>query len=341
MENTVRVYSTDALSTMVEESKQLEQSPRALRTTVKQQKRPHTIGSMRHNLKSHEEFAAKKMQEAKQRRLQKYWDNVDRQRAEAERVRKIEREKTSIRKEEKFREMLDSLVENQAIVDGVEQVIQGRHMSENRRKSNLYKTWNRKVYRPIQGQIDAKLGSRSVSEIQARRNRNMQEFLDISNKNGGVFRDIVIKEDYDPFKERNKTITYNQANLKDPCKQDIRKLAIENKMIDALNPDTVRIEPKGREVLDTMLWDKLDSTPYARYGGLEQKVYRRPAQPIPGCPARSFNSASEDLHLDHYNEDTIDRNRQIVKAQFFKGGVKIADPSKYIGRRITDHWPEA
>ena len=145
-------------------------------------------------------------------------------------------------------------------------------------------------------------------------------------------------------------------------------------MINALNPDAVKVTPRGREMFDTAMWDKLDATPFARYSGAEMQVFKRPAQPIEGCPVRAFNSTT--IHLDHYKYviDSIDnlscseaqlnastttanfcirfilifsfitldrirtkKNKAIVKNQFFQGGVRITDPSRYIGKRLLDH----
>ena len=81
-------------------------------------------------------------------------------------------------------------------------------------------------------------------------------------------------------------------------------------MINALNPDAVKVTPRGREMFDTAMWDKLDATPFARYSGAEMQVFKRPAQPIEGCPVRAFNSTT--IHLDHY--------KYVMRLQKFAGG---------------------
>ena len=52
----------------------------------------------------------------------------------------------------------------------------------------------------------------------------MEEYLRVCNEKVGVYRDIIIEGDYDPLKERKRTITYDESKIRDPCKQDLFKV---------------------------------------------------------------------------------------------------------------------
>lgn len=332
----VRVYSKDAVTDIIKESKRIENSsPRSkLRSKSLNQTRPHTHTGIVKDGKV-VDLATLRKEEGKERRLAKYWETVERQRKDAENRQRYLKEQNQEKKERKFQQMLETLDAEHALVDEVGHMLHLKSLSDRRRKEQLHKSWHKKVFRPIQGQIDKAVGARSCTEIQARRNKNMDEYLKVCNEKVGVFRDIIMEEDYNPLKERERTIKYNQKNIRDPCKQDLFKIQQENEMIDALNPSAEKITPQTRDMLNTLLWDKLEATPYARYGGVEMQVFKKPAQPIEGCPPRAFNSTT--IHLDHYNMDSYDKNRRIVKDQFFRGGVRITDPERYIGKRLLDH----
>jgi hypothetical protein len=74
------------------------------------------------------------------------------------------------------------------------------------------------VYDRVQRKIDAELSRRSSKEVTERLNAQMDDYIKVSNtKRYGVYRDIIIPEEYDPLTPHEAIIHY--AN---PTKYDAR-----------------------------------------------------------------------------------------------------------------------
>ena len=74
------------------------------------------------------------------------------------------------------------------------------------------------MYDRVQRKIDAELSRRSSKEVTERLNAQMDDYIKVSNtKRYGVYRDIIIPEEYDPLTPHEAIIHY--AN---PTKYDAR-----------------------------------------------------------------------------------------------------------------------
>jgi len=182
------------------------------------------------------------------------------------------------------------------------------HTSQRKKKERLYNEWCKKVFKPIQSQVEQSLEERTTSEIEERRRAMFEEFLNVTNKKEGLFRDIIKEETYNPLKGHEHTIKYSTKNIQDPLKSDLTKAEQETKIISALNPDQETIRPKNREVLDLVMWDKLDATPHGRYQMMFQE--NKKTQRI---------GTKSTLTLDHYKVET---DPSIAKGEFFPKGKK-------------------
>ena len=95
---------------------------------------------------------------------------------------------------------------------------QSHTRNEARRKQALHSEWHEKVYDRVQRKIDAELSRRSSKEVTERLNAQMDDYIKVSNtKRYGVYRDIIIPEEYDPLTPHEAIIHY--AN---PTKYDAR-----------------------------------------------------------------------------------------------------------------------
>ena len=91
----------------------------------------------------------------------------------------------------------------------------------------------------------------------AYRNQRKEEF--------GLFRDIIIPEEYDPMTAHNDHIKYDARERFDPCKLELRAAAAE------LGPAAVSGFAKGGDPshrFPPTMWDKLEATPYGRFNKL-------------------------------------------------------------------------
>lgn len=76
--------------------------------------------------------------------------------------------------------------------------------------------------RPLPSQ--EKTSERSVAEIESRLRGHYDEYLRVTNEKAGVYRDIIIAEDYDPLKARSSNIRVT-PKIRDPMK--VRGLVLQ------------------------------------------------------------------------------------------------------------------
>jgi hypothetical protein len=149
--------------------------------------------------------------------------------------------KESIRKraqmeEQKFKSQRAELEATRPHADAVAQFIADHEDRERRKQKSLYAEWEQNVFKPVQDQIQAKLGEVNSAEIAKRRMALFQEFIDQTNQKDGLFRDIIIESEYNPLKAHAHTIRYDMSKIHDPCKHDLMK-AKEEKSLMSQNLD--------------------------------------------------------------------------------------------------------
>ena len=80
----------------------------------------------------------------------------------------------------------------------------------------------------IEAEINAHLDKRNINDISAKRYALMDEYVRVSNsKTFGLFRDIIIPEEYDPMTAHGDFIKYDARERFDPCKLELRGAAAE------------------------------------------------------------------------------------------------------------------
>lgn len=133
--------------------------------------------------------------------------------------------------EHKFKQQRADLEATRPHADAMARFIAEHDERERRKQQTLFAEWEQHVFKPVQEQIQAKLGEMSSSEIARRRMALFQEFIDQTNQKDGLFRDIIIESEYNPLKAHAHTIHYNAAKLHDPCKQDLMKAREEKSLM--------------------------------------------------------------------------------------------------------------
>jgi len=337
----VRVYSQDLYKDVADAAAEgyqdvlMTRAEQLLSTTTKrpqsmpaQTRRSRALGrSGGRTLKNNERQAA-----IRKVRLQKNWDEAERQTADSLRRSREQQARRKQAQERKFQKMLDTLDAGQAITDQTTEYLELRGAAKERTKQSLHREWCKDVYNPLQREIQGKLDARTTSSIEAGRARDFAEYIDCVNHKEGVFRDIIIESDYDPLKNRKKYIKYNRAKYDalDPLHRDLTQNDNEAMLVRAIDPNATQIHPKPRESLDLLLWDKLDCTPYARYANKETEVCH--IKKVPGAKSRNHS----DVELDHY---VIPKDPALMKRQYFPGG-KLIPPEKRRADNLLYHHPK-
>lgn len=221
-------------------------------------------------------------------------------------------------------------VDNHVIIQELAGVVNENDVWRQRRKERLFQEWTESVFNVVQVHISETINSLSHLDVASRRREMFQAFLDESNrKKGGLFRDIIIESDYDPLADqRSAALKYKPvSNADDPCKNRFtRELAdVETKtLLQTMNalshgplPGASTAE-KGsgmmakaipREAgLPVTMWDKIDVTPYGRYGDEPRTTIAKPG----------FLKST--VKMDHYDVPVGTEGRKLlVQEQNHKG----------------------
>jgi hypothetical protein len=197
------------------------------------------------------------------------------------------------RKEQRFQEayaMLKAERENfiQKKADdlpdmGIDQYLQTKKEAALQKKKALHTEWSECVFKNIQDQLIDRVDTMDEKEIQARRRKLFQDYIDAAKaKGGGLFLDIVIENEYNPFTWKEHTLKYRAKPavvsngpgftdrfgnpVFDPVKRDLEKLKSEAKQAHMVGGGTGAFfhgdEKMGRDTLGHEHWSKIEATPF-------------------------------------------------------------------------------
>lgn len=167
------------------------------------------------------------------------------------------------RKEAAFAEKLAKLNAERGYVGDIARYLKIRDEAVQRKKAELYKEWEVNVFNDIQRQVQRGLDAQSTREIEKRRNKLQQEYLDITNRKRVVV-DVIVENEYDPFKYKNKNIKIRMDKIRDPTRRELDTINEEKKILQSLKIP-VGVEPTIRPMLPTEEWSKVRDTLHGRY----------------------------------------------------------------------------
>jgi hypothetical protein len=158
---------------------------------------------------------------------------------------------------------------------GIDQYLQNKKDAALQKKKALHTEWSECVFKNIQDQLIDRVDT--MSEL-------FQKYMDASAaKGGGLFLDIVIENEYNPFTWKKHTLKYRAKPavvsngpgftdrfgnpVFDPVKRDLEKLKSEAKQAEAINGgggglDLDEAPPMGRDTLGHEHWSKIEATPF-------------------------------------------------------------------------------
>jgi hypothetical protein len=87
------------------------------------------------------------------------------------------------------------------------------------------------VLTPCQGRIQQQLSARSPRQISDRLRAASDAYVSACNRKLGVFRDVVIAEDYDPLAPARAAIVVATGDLQDPLEGDLLRSRLELKQV--------------------------------------------------------------------------------------------------------------
>ena len=219
------------------------------------------------------------------------------------------REREKEREHTKFEEMYASVCAEEAgFIRDVEAFMHAQARQEVRKREALHKQWDEAVYQKVQAEINAQLEKRNINDISAKRYALLDEYVRVSNsKTFGLFRDIIIPEEYDPLTPHEAIIHYANPTKYDPCKLELRMHAPPPG--DDSEIGAAFAKPAEGHRLTPLMWDKLDCTPYGRFSKMMDKK-------VSDASAKTLRSS---VRLDHYAYLTGAEGKSALDAEFPPG----------------------
>lgn len=207
--------------------------------------------------------------------------------------RRAEKER---RKEQDFAGRLEAVArEGETFVRDVGRGLKENEERSQRKKERLHIEWTERVFAPVQERLNDDVDAAPAHEIERRRRKQFEQFLEESNKKGGLFRDIIIEADYDPIASREanrRTVRAPGVALRDPTHLATNALRAKDalpRIGDGHDPQEVPPPPPdGRETMEITLWDKVESTPHGRYSDKPIKTVD-PSKPHRGKTTLTLN----------------------------------------------------
>ncbi len=135
------------------------------------------------------------------------------------------------------------------------------------------------VFVRCQNQVEDQLLAMKAEVISKKRNQRYQNFLDQDRIKGGLYLDIILAEEYDPFDWQKESIKYKYHPHLNPASKDLVKTETEQLMERFPNgpiPATTTARSKlfpalGRDdMIPTSMWTKMEATPYFDRSEAEQ-----------------------------------------------------------------------
>lgn len=152
--------------------------------------------------------------------------------------------------------------------------------------ATLHEDWHEKVFNPIQDQISKKVNETSIEDIRARHRRMYDAYLTADNaKESGVFRDVIIEEEYDPLESHKHTVKYRKpAKSANPQRhaENKRRLEFTERTLIATEDEKElmkqkRVRNRARaDMMPISQYSCAEDTPAGRYSHQNKKTYAAP-----------------------------------------------------------------
>jgi hypothetical protein len=218
-------------------------------------------------------------------------------------------EKRLIRAKEREERAFDTLYNDVkhsgvAFLQKLDRYLENNKVASQQKFQSMSTRQNDGVFGRCQNQVEDQLLAMKDQELSQKRNQRYQNYLDQDRIKGGLYLDIIMPEEYDPFDWRKETIKYKYMPHLNPACKDLVKTETEQLMERFPNgpiPTTTKSRAKlfpslGRgDMISTTLWTKMEATPYFDRSEAEQL---KRASGFVKIDKR--NKVSESTKMDHY-----------------------------------------
>ncbi|ETI41147.1 hypothetical protein L917_12973 [Phytophthora nicotianae] len=226
----------------------------------------------------------------------------------------IQRQKS--KKEGQFLKLQQEVEDGKILAKELLEKLELQQQSKTRQFSRMHEEWTNDVFHKLNDPILAKVQTMDGKQHSDEKAEAYQKFLDITNKKGGLFRDIIIASEYNPLSDAK--FINHRAKVDDPVKRVIRRREEEDTI--ARNGASMSNERGGdlpslngqnlgrSDNLDVKLWSKgeFESTPY----GYFHKMMNSTAS------SEGSKTYASHVKLDHYN---IEKGLEVLRQELPKG----------------------
>ncbi|GMF59460.1 unnamed protein product [Phytophthora fragariaefolia] len=226
----------------------------------------------------------------------------------------LQRQKS--KKEGHYLKLQQDVEDGKALAKELHEKLELQQQSKARQFSRMHEEWTAEVYHKLNDPILNKVQAMDGRQRSAEKAEAYQKFLDITNKKGGLFRDIIIESEYNPLSDAK--FLSHRTKVDDPVKRVIRRREEEDTIArDGANMSSedggdrpeLNAQYVGRaDNLDVKLWSKgvYESTPY----GYFHKMMNSTAS------SEGSKTYASRVKLDHYN---IEQGPEILRKEQPRG----------------------
>ena len=221
---------------------------------------------------------------------QKHVEIQERARKELERRMEEKARKRDREFNEMFGRVIEGIDKEKGIMKDVDETLRVSETARAKKKAALYESWKREVYDKISSQIDDAVNSLDPHDVKRRLQTQYEAFLSASNHKAGIFRDIVIETDYDPFAHSASLVKVDLSGIKDPVKRDLQRHLEEQRCL-------TKKEERRR-------WDKVGKDDPSKSKVEEQELATQRSIRLEGIDSKEYQKRSDSSRVvfKHYGE---------------------------------------
>jgi hypothetical protein len=176
------------------------------------------------------------------------------------------------------------------------------------RRRALHAAWSTQVFQRLSDRVQTAVAAVPVAELEASLCAASDAYLRACNAKGGVYRDVVIATDYNPFERSRAVIRVPTDDIVDPLKRDLLRTQEERGLLSCSSGSSAGTggsrgacrlaAPALRQTLDVRCWGAgaITATPYGRCITADGVYHVRPAAPA------SLAQVASRVHFDDFTQ---------------------------------------
>ncbi|KAJ0396171.1 hypothetical protein P43SY_006214 [Pythium insidiosum] len=232
-------------------------------------------------------------------------------------------QKQKTKREAQYTKLWRDVEEGKSLAAELHEKVSLQEQSRTRQFQRMHDEWQQGVFQKLNDPVVTKVSALDAKALNRHKHEAYQKFLDITNKKGGLFRDIIIESEYNPLQDAQ-CLAY-RTKVDDPVKRVIRRREEEDAIVrdsagNNASDGSSASDGLGRnDNLDVKLWSRgvFESTPY---GYFHKMMGSRPT-------SESAKTHASRVKFDHYNieygADAVQRELPKGKRTNFEGYATI------------------